>query len=68
MPTLYVDDVVPSLSVVSTPVALTVEVTTISVEAKITIGLNENVRALLLPWVVVFVVCDVTVMHFSYIG
>jgi hypothetical protein len=59
---------VPSAKVVSTSVVLSFEVTTISVEAKMTIGLNEYVKELALPVVVVFVVCDVTVMHFSYIG
>ena len=65
MPTLYLVAPVPSTSVVSTPVAMTVDVTTMSVEAKITIGLNEKTNELPLPVVVTLVVWLVTVILLS---
>jgi hypothetical protein len=50
---------------VSAPVAMTVVVTVISVDAKITKGLNENDLALELPVAVTLVVWLVTVIGLS---
>ena len=61
--TLYVEDEAPSLMAVSTPVAVTVVVTVISVDAKITNGLKEKLLALEFPVAVTLVVCEVTVME-----
>ena len=53
---------VPSVRTVSIPVAVTLVTTCKSVDAKMTIGLNENVRVLPLPVVVTFFTWDVTVI------